>query len=190
MTTESRPISYYVAPFMLLLVFGLVAANAYAQPQRGLAWLLCAALFVVMTWVWLRAKRTGSQSRNLVDGTVVYSGLMVVIPLAGKLATVLGTGDWSDLSMRASMAITGLYLAASGNSLPKLLPRWSNAPEAYAAAQAKRRFAGWAWTLAGLVLAIAWLVLPRNGAYAVTFIVLPVTMLMFAVQCFRPRTAQ
>ena len=190
MTTESRPISYYVAPFMLLLVFGLIAANAYTQPQKALAWLLCAALIGVMTWVWLRARRTGSRSGNVVEGTVVYSGLMVAIPLAGKLATVLGTGNWSDLTMRASMAVTGLYLAASGNSLPKLLPRWSNAPEAYAEAQAKRRFAGWAWTLAGLALAIAWLVLPRNGAYVVTFVVLPVTMLMFVTQCFRPRTAQ
>ena len=69
-----------------------------------------------------------------------------------------------DLPMRVTMVLLGLYYVVSGNALPRrFTARAAQRPNA-ARIQARQRFAGWTYVLAGLAFAVAWVVLPTNVA--------------------------
>lgn len=122
-----------------------------------------------------RQRRTGDSVRS----GIVYSGLILAVSLVAKLATTHPATN-SHLALRFVMAITGAFLVSTGNAIPKTLTPLSVERCDPTRVQAFRRFAGWTWVLAGLVLGIGWLVLPVARAERMSFILLPTAMVAIA----------
>ena len=109
---------------------------------------------------------------------IVTAGLILVISLGAKLAVALGAVHYGDNALRATMAIGGVFLAVTGNAIPKTLTPLAALHCDPAKVQAVQRLAGWTWALAGLAVAIAWLTLPINLAEAMSFLLLPSAILV------------
>ena len=121
--------------------------------------------------------------------SVVFAVLMLAIPLAGKFVQTLGWVSAGDISQRVTMAMIGGYLVFTGNALPKSLIPLASLRDDPAAEQKFRRLAGWTWSLTGLALVVAWLLLPPALAGTITLCVVPMGMLLIALRWWTlPRT--
>lgn len=184
--------SHYLAPAVLLLGALLAAANWYLDPGRPSAPATALVLLGGLTLA-LRLAR-GRPNADLarrdpglsITSGIVFAGVVVAVSQGAKLLGKLGAVDSVDLSRRSLMAILGALLVFTGNAIPKTLAPLSAECDA-AKAQAAQRLAGWTWVLAGLTLAIAWLVLPVSLAEPITFLLLPASILISAVQLVRLR---
>lgn len=190
MTTKTS--SHYLAPAMLLLGALLAAANWYLDPGRPSAPATALVLLAGLTLA-LRLARgrpsadTAHRDPGLsITSGIVFAGVIVAVSQGVKLLAKLGAVDRVDLSRRSLMLILAALLVFTGNAIPKTLAPLSAECDA-AKAQAVQRLAGWTWVLAGLALAIAWLVLPVSMAEPITFLLLPVSILISAVQLVRLR---
>ena len=112
---------------------------------------------------------------------------MMVIPLTVALAHAYGVVDDPDSGRRATMIIFGVYFAATGNALPRLLPPVSSMQCDGARVQAFQRLAGWTWALCGLGFATAWLALPIDAAELVSTTLVAAAMVVTIVQLLRLR---
>lgn len=184
---SDKPISNYLPAGLLLLAAALVGATWYLEPRRIIFWSFAMLLIACLAIILFAISRRSSDNANGIRNGIVFAGLILVIPLALKLATTLGAIGHSGISQRAMMAIIGAFLMSTGNTLPKTLTPLSALRCDPAKAQAFQRFAGWTWVLTGLALAIAWLALPLHIADAATFVVLPAGILIIAMQCARLR---
>jgi hypothetical protein len=112
-----------------------------------------------------------------------YAGLIIVVAGAAKIAAAYGLvgSDWPG---RATMAVMGAFLMATGNAIPKTLIPLAACSCDPATLQQLQRRAGWTFALAGAALTIAWLVLPKSLANLLTLLLAPVSAL-FLVQTFR-----
>ena len=179
-----------------LLGVVLALANWNVRPEKGWAWAVAIVIFVVMVVVRhlsqlaiRRSSGDASAARNLaaVPRAVVVGALMMVIPLAVTLAHAYGVVSDRDSGIHATMIILGLYLAAIGNGLPRMLPPVASMPGNAAQIQAFQRFAGRTWMLGGLGFAIAWLVLPIDLALPVSMAVVASALVLSIVQLLRLR---
>lgn len=130
------------------------------------------------------------RSGESIRSGVIYAGLILAVSLAAKFATRHGAVHSADLPLRLVMAMVGAFLVSTGNMMPKTLTPLSSMRCDAARVQSFRRFAGWTWVLAGLALAIGWLVLPVARAEQMTFLLLPTGILIIAVlfvRLLRPR---
>ena len=90
-----------------------------------------------------------------------------------------------DLPMRVTMVLLGLYYVVSGNALPRrFTARAAQRPNAESI-QARQRFAGWTFVLAGLAFALAWIVLPTDVAEPLSLAFLLGGSLMVLVRTMR-----
>lgn len=122
-------------------------------------------------------QRTGDSIRT----GLVYAGLILAVSLAARYATTRGGTHGADLPLRLVMAITGAFLVSTGNMIPKTLTPLSAMQCDATKVQSFRRLAGWTWVLAGLALAIGWLVLPVARAEQMTFLLLPAGIVIIVV---------
>jgi hypothetical protein len=122
-------------------------------------------------------RRTGDSIRR----GLVYAGLMLAVSLAAKYAATRGAIHGGDLRIRLVMAIAGAFLVSTGNMIPKTLKPLSAMRCDAARVQSFHRLAGWTWVLAGLALAIGWLVLPVPLAEQMMFLLLPTAIVIIAV---------
>jgi hypothetical protein len=86
------------------------------------------------------------------------ASLILAVSAASRYAQSADLID-RDTARRAAQVVIGLYLAASGNRMPKSLGKWSSLGAARWS-QSVLRVGGWALTLAGLAYATAWAALP------------------------------
>lgn len=131
--------------------------------------------------------KDGTRQRRAEDSIrsgIVYSGLILAVSLAAKVATTHSATS-SHLALRLVMVITGAFLVSTGNAIPKTLTPLSVERCDPTRVQAFRRLAGWTWVLAGLVLAIAWLVLPVARAERVSFILIPAAVAVIVALLIR-----
>jgi hypothetical protein len=154
----------------------LAFANWNAQPDRARAWIAAVVMFLVMAAVrygWQRAYRRSSKdvvkaalakTVATVNNGVVLGALMMIIPLAMRLAHAYGLVDHPTSVNRALTIISGAYLVVIGNAMPRALPPLSSKPGLDARLQAFHRRAGWIWVLCGLAFVTASLALPSNAA--------------------------
>lgn len=145
--------------------------------------LFIACLAIVLVLI---SHRSTDNAAGLRRG-IIFAGLVLAIPLGLKLAATFAPAAHSGTSQRAMMIIIGAFLVATGNALPKALTPLSALRCDPARAQAFQRFAGWTWVLAGLALALAWLLLPLHIADSATFVVLPGAILIIVAQLARLR---
>ncbi len=189
----SKPISYYLAPALLVLSIALAAGNWYLQPERAMAWGTAVLLLGGMSVAFLLVSRRSSDEGALrhagdaIRSAIVFAGLIMAISLAAKLATTLGVVDDPDLSRRTTMVMLAAFFVFTGNALPKTLTPLSALQCNGAKTQAFQRFAGWTWVLTGLAFAIAWLVLPLDLAKPVSAVILTSGMLLVMAQILRLR---
>jgi len=122
-------------------------------------------------------QRTGDSIRR----GLVFAGLMLAVSLAAKYATTRGAVHSADLSLRLVMAIAGAFLVSIGNMIPKTLTPLSAMRCDATKVQSFQRLTGWTWVLAGLALAIGWLVLSVARAEQMMFLLLPTAIVIIAV---------
>jgi len=193
---EARPTWYYLAPALLVLGTLLAAANLYLRPERAVPWivsvLLLGGMAVVLALVTRGSSDDVARRRAAVSirSAIVFAGLILVFTLSVSLVNAINATGNREISERVTMAILGAYLVFTGNAIPKTLSPLSTMPGDAARVQALQRLAGWTWVLTGFFYAIAWLVLPRSLAEAITFVLLPAAMLMILAQLFRLRRAR
>jgi hypothetical protein len=180
----AKPIWNYIPPALIALNTLLVAENWYLRPQSAGSWFVILLVLVGMTLALVLVSREPKEepARRDAGGSVrrgiVTAGLILVISLSAKLAVELGAVHYGDIAQRATMAIVGVFLAVTGNAIPKTLTPLAALHCDPARVQAVQRLAGWIWVLAGLAVAIAWLTLPINLAQAMSFLLLPSAILV------------
>jgi hypothetical protein len=179
----AKPIWNYIPPALIALNTLLVAENWYLRPQSAGGWFVVLLLLIGMTLALVHVPREPKEEAARRDGGrvrsgIVTAGLILVISLGAKLAVTLGAVHYGDIALRATMAIVGVFLAVTGNAIPKTLRPLAGLHCDPAEVQAVQRLAGWIWALAGLAVAIAWLTLPINLAEAMSFLLLPSAILV------------
>jgi hypothetical protein len=190
----ARPVSHYLAPALLASSAVLVAVNWYYRPEKAASWAAVAALlFVVVgvwTWMTLAPPRSSTESarKEAVDAIVsgiVFAGAMLTVSLSLKLAATLGLWNDADVSRRSLQALLGLFVAFTGNSIPKKLTPLSAMRCDGARVQAFQRLAGWTWVLGGIAYALVWLAMPMAIAKPVSMAVLVGSMVLVLTQLLR-----
>lgn len=177
-----------------LLGILLVVANWFQQPDRAWAWLAAIVALVLA----LAGRRLVVESARRSPGSAPVAKSMagvapvlsfgtpiVTIALALALAQGRGLLTDPDLGQRLIVIMSGLYLAAIGNALPRRMPAASVVRDDPAALQRALRVAGWAWTLCGLGVAAGGLVLPAAAAGPVALALVALAILVLVVQLLR-----
>ena len=175
-----------VAPALVAVAAILNAANWYVTPERSGAWAISLAFIVflfVPIWLARRLASRGLDAGWLWLG-VVFAALMLIAGMGGTFAQAIGVIESQDISRRITMALTGVFLAAIGNAMPKMLTPLSAHCDG-AKTQAFNRFAGWTWFMAGLTHAMVWLVLPLDVAKPLSTMVVLGAMFLVARQLLR-----
>lgn len=126
-----------------------------------------------------------SRARFDILRALVFAGIMLLIPFAGKLAARIGFGVSADFAQRALMVVIGAFIATIGNEIPKRIVPLHRQASDPARVQALFRFTGWTWAVTGLLLALAWLILPIDAAQALTFVVVPGGMALVTYRVIR-----
>jgi hypothetical protein len=145
--------------FVALVVAVLGVANWFLEPERATKWLLAMATMGVIWIVVLLVNRVGlgtPTTRGFLAASAATAGILLSVPLAFALLEAAGVGGGAQ-SDRAQGVVIGIVLMAMGNILPKVVP--SLTAKRCAQAQATQRFAGWAFFVAGLGYAGAWMLL-------------------------------
>jgi hypothetical protein len=165
--TLSQSLHVRIAP-TALVVAGLAAADWYLRPERAGFWIVGIA---TMAGVWLaaalleRAKLPSAQTeseRGFVVMTAVTAGRLLAIALGVKLVDAVGLGG--TLLERAQGVAIGLVLMVIGNMVPKIIGPLAAGRCSPAQLQSDQRFAGWAFTVAGLAYAVVWMFAPLAPA--------------------------
>jgi hypothetical protein len=192
----AKSIWNYISPALIALDTLLVAENWYLRPQSAGSWMVVLLALIAMTLALVmvsgktREEAARRDSGRSVRRGIVTAGLILAISLGAKLAGALGAVHYDDIALRATMAITGVFLAAIGNAIPKTLTPLTAVNCDPAKVQAVRRLAGWIWAVAGLAVAIAWLTLPINLAETTSFLLLPSAILVTVGQAVWLRRAK
>lgn len=192
---SGRSMSNYLAAALVLVGSGLAAWNWLLRPDRAFAWGSALALFAVMTVALLLTwrRQADDSARNnaagSIQGGIVFAGLIMLTSLVGALATARGALHDADFARRASMVVVGMFFAATGNAMPKMLTPLSRMRCDPARVQTFQRLSGWIWVLAGLGYALAWIVLPLPLADSVSLVVIVSAMLLIIWQLVRLRRA-
>ena len=175
-----------VAPSLVALAAILNVANWYVTPERRGTWVVSLAFIVFLLlplWLARRLASRGLDAGWLCSG-VVFASLMLIAGMGGKFAQAIGLVESQDVSRRMTMALAGVFLAAIGNAMPKMLTPLSAHCDG-TKTQAFNRFAGWTWFMAGLTHAMVWLVLPLDVAKPLSTMVVLGAMLLVGGQLLR-----
>ena len=195
MTMSGRSMSNYIGAVLVLGGAGLAAWNWVLRPDRAFAWGSALALFgcmaaaLALTWRRPADDSAGSRAAGSIQSGIVFAGLIMLASLVGALATARGALHDADFARRASMVVVGMFFAATGNAMPKMLTPLSRMRCDPARVQAFQRLSGWIWVLAGLGYALAWVVLPLPLADSVSLAVIVSAMLLIIWQLVRLRRA-
>jgi hypothetical protein len=192
MTTARTSVSRYLAPWLLALGAVLAAVNWYLAPERIRSWtaaLLVLAVMALILSVGLRRASTAAarQAADSIRGGIIFAALILAVSLSVKLVQAFGAIGDSDVSLRLTMVIMGVFYMFIGNAMPKMLTPLSVMQCDGAKAQAFQRFAGWTFVLSGLAFAIAWLMLPSDIALPVSVTLIVAAGLAVTAQVFRLR---
>lgn len=181
-TPRANPLAVLLVLSGLAMAVGLWAVD----PLRWLGAAAAAIFFVILAVVLaLDGPRSRTAATPLGDA-VAIGALIVILPLALTLAAAAGVLDGAELRQRVTMATLGVYLVLSGNAIPKRLLPLAPGRDA-ARIQARQRFCGWTWTLAGLGYVLAWLLLPMSIAAPVSMASVGGGLLLVAGRTWRQR---
>jgi drug/metabolite transporter superfamily protein YnfA len=175
--TTAKPVSYYLAPALLLIAAVLAVWNWYLSPERAASWvaaLVTLAVMALILWVFTRAagRDRANHVRHGVGHGIVFAALILAVSLSLRLAAALGASDDRELRQRLTMVILGAFFVFIGNAMPKMLTPLSALGCDGARTSALQRLMGWTWVLTGLGFIVPWLVLPADIAQPVSVAIL------------------
>jgi hypothetical protein len=160
--------TYHGAWGLMMLTAALVTWHWSVRPDTGVAWAATIATLLVMgaalLWSGRQPTRDTGQAAGAITNAVLFGALILACPLLVKTAGVALQLDHAEWSRRATMALSGGFLAALGNAFPKTLTPLAALHCNPGTVQAFQRFAGWTWVLTGLSFALVWMVLPIDLA--------------------------
>ena len=167
---------------LALPIVGIVLALAdwWVRPPAAFGWALAIAVLLVMAFAEQVSRRAFRQSTGKADAlhantwitnSVVCGALMMVFALGTTLTSSFGIVDDLDLGKRVPMILTGIFLAAIGNVMPKMLPPLAQLGCDGVRVQNFQRLCGWTWALCGLTTVLSWLALPIDIASPVSMTV-------------------
>jgi hypothetical protein len=112
--------------------------------------------------------------------SAILAAFLIAISLALAWAARAGAvpGDWPT---RITMILSTLMIAYYGNAIPKMILR-------SAAARNARRFAGWAFVLAGFAAAALWAVAPLDIATPASIAIVGGAVLLVFGYCLLARS--
>jgi hypothetical protein len=159
--------------FVALAVAALGVANWILEPERAAKWLLTMATMGVIWVLVLGVNRVGlgtPTTRGFLAASAAIAGILLSVPLAFALLEAAGVGGGAQ-GDRAQGVVIGIVLMTMGNVLPKVVPSLTAKRCAAAQTLAAQRFAGWAFFIAGLGYAGAWICLAPAHAKPVAITV-------------------
>jgi hypothetical protein len=160
-------------PVFLLASVLLLAANAVVAPAHAASWILAAVVLLAMTLALVFLPHSS------IRVAVATAGATLTIALGAKLVRALTGVDTAEFWGRLALALPGLYYVITGNALPKRLARLDGRDPA--AAQARRRLAGWTWVVCGILYFALALLLPiAVSSLAIAGVLLTGTLLVAA----------
>jgi hypothetical protein len=116
-----------------------------------------------------------------------FAALMLAVSLGARLAFQVGWVDDAELSRRLGMVVFGAFYLFTGNQLPKSLTPLASLRCSAVATQSLQRLMGWTQVLAGLVVMLAWIVLPTDTAQTVTVVAITGGVVIVLAQIARLR---
>jgi hypothetical protein len=125
--------------------------------------------------------------RRPIAWSLFFAGLMLAAPWGARQLIAAGAIDDPTLPTRLTMAIFGVFVAFSGNAMPKMLTPLASTRCDPGVVQAFQRFAGWTWVITGLVYSLAWLLLPKDAAQPISVLVLLFGTALVAMRLVRLR---
>lgn len=162
--STNRALSNLAVAMMALPVI-LGAALCYLRPDR--AW-GCAICMLLLPAAWaLKTRFRNAEASRRISYAMIFSSLAICVSLGSALAAALGLIDEPTVRAigdRLTNVLAGLFVVFLGNQLPKILAPLPDAACDAATMQSVRRRLGWTHVLAGLALAVVWLVLPMQLA--------------------------
>jgi len=176
----TNSIAYRAASALPIVGIALALANWWVKPQGALGWAAAIAMLVVMIVAVQGARialrrSTGDagalRSFAWITTGVVFGALMMLFPLGATLAFSFGFVDDPNLGQRATMILSGAFLAMIGNAMPRMLPPLAQMACDGVRVQHFQRLSGWIWALCGLTIAVSWLTLPVDAASPVSMTV-------------------
>ena len=118
-------------------------------------------------------------AKHLAQGAILAAGLIAIsLALAWQARAGTVPGDWPT---RITMILSALMIAYYGNMIPKMILRTD-------AARAARRFAGWAFVLAGLGSAALWAASPLDVAMPASIALIGGTLILVVAHCVLSRS--
>ena len=165
---DSRIGHRHVAP-VALLVAALGLADIHARPDSASIWLGgIGTMAAIWLFVWWKVRKepataTGRYQRSALIRSAVFGGCLLAVSLGLPLLRDTGIGaGW--LPDRIYGISNGLLLVLVSNWIPKEPVPWNAQASSIARTVASRRFAGWAFTLAGLADVVVWTIAPLTLA--------------------------
>jgi hypothetical protein len=189
--TTARPVSYYLAPALLLIAAVLASWNWYLAPERVRSWaaaLITLAIMALILWIATRGAPPRQDAFYIRHG-IVFASLILAVSLSLKLAAALGASDDRELSQRLTMVILGAFFVFVGNATPKMLTPLSALRCDGARTSALQRLMGWTWVLTGLGFSVAWLVWPPEIAKPISVAIMLGGGLIVMARAIRLRRA-
>lgn len=164
--------SFRLSALAMIAVVVLASMMWALEPNKALVWVLAMATIPII-WLFIefrmrsRPDRPGNpEKRDQIRYSVLGGSLLIGLPLAFQYADASGllTGS-NTLDERAFGIVMGLILVAFGNVIPKKLSELGDeTTQVQTRKQARLRFAGWVFVLAGLGHSLIWLFLPLEWA--------------------------
>ncbi len=105
------------------------------------------------------------------------------------LAQYLSAHDYinPEQARRGMGIVFGIVLIVMGNALPKKIRPLSDEKCGAPNGQARRRFAGWTFTIAGIIYSLAWLIAPIEIARTIAMTAGIFAVILVMATCFRSK---
>jgi hypothetical protein len=161
MSTQVMRAAYPITS--LSAVAGLAIVMTALEPDTAIAW-IGAGLMLPLAWFVIEVilgKRSDEVRRS-----IYFASFLLFFPLLFSMGASLELYDPDDRSFASAALgfLMGGVLIFMGNYIPKRLPDLDEEKYDPAKVLAIKRFAGWAFVLAGMGYILAWLILPTTPA--------------------------
>ena len=175
------------------LVLGIT--NWLIAPHYAWRW-FAGIMYMPSMWIfviWTLNRRPLGQysttERRFFIASVLSASLLIFLAFTLRLIEHFDVFKMTTIDRVWGVGI-GLFLAAFGNTLPKVLRPLPAKQCAGAETQSVQRFAGWTFVLAGLTYAILWVFMPAKWAEDVTIYIVMAALALVVIRYFwamRPR---
>ena len=170
MTTRPTPVTLVMTSVLIVACLGGLGWSL--EPENAGQWarriIMLPALWGFLEFAQYRGEDRGHAGEAIMRWhrlMIAGLGLLTIVDSSFQLAisTDLLGPHWARIGQSMQGVLFGTGLAVWGNFLPTIPSPWSLETQPFAW-QRVHRFVGWVATLAGIALAVVWMVLPEEGA--------------------------